>query len=404
MIDTRFPPIIKKVHVALYRQRTAWPKFFTYKAKSSLVDYLSNILDCSSENIILTESASAGLYGYLMALRIKDIKVALPAFSCQSLVEAIIQAGCEPIFIDIGSNTEISITDAQYAVKQSCNFFIWPNYFADRPRSEKVINFLKDNKVRIIIDEAQSFSTATNTARLIKYDNDELLLLSFGLSKSIAGSGGGAICMAQPDYAFRYMRIKTLNSKDPKTRYALLIISMLKERLFLVAPKLSMSLRIKPKRYDRLDTLLNSKPFPTFKNLGINPYDAQTAFVNLLRSSDCSEKTLAAWRRLREAIIYRWGEGALFYINESQIAPNIVAIRINPDERFKLLLNLASRGIQATWYYFPLPLVTKYSAYKTAPLKQTIGISSSILILPFQWRHTQRQHSLLIRAITSESI
>ena len=93
------------------------------------------------------------------------------------------------------------------------------------------------------------------------------------------------------------------------------------------------------------------------------------------------------------------GENSLSFLDKISGVPNIVAICVNPRERYQLLYKLSLNNIQSTWYYYPISDIKRYSCYKSETLVNTPKISSSIVILPFQWQHSMSQRKRLIRVI-----
>ena len=399
MIDTRFPPLPRRVVVPLYTQKTKLPLIAGSISIQRLSDLLESILGVKASSFVLANSASVALYGYLKSLDRPNIKVALPSFSCQNLVEAVIQAGCTPVFIDIGAKGEITLKSAKFAVRKGCSFFILPSYFGSRKASGRVIKVLQQGNVAIIFDEAQSFPGSNKAHDLGYYDEAVVVLFSFGYSKGVAGTGGGLLYMPRPDKAFNAVKQLTEQESSANSDYIQRIMKYIVELMYLRFPKIIIKLGLKGNYYNRLDLLLEESSAPKLSKIGIYSSDARTAYKNLKRRSKVFEAHTSDWEDLVKAISVSFGTSAMSLLGEIDGVPNIVAICINPLKRFQLLSDLSRKHIQSTWYYYPLSANKEYSKYPCEELIYTPKISSSVVILPFQWCHKTRQRKYLIQVI-----
>ena len=399
MIDTRLPPLSKRVEVPLYPQKTKLPVIATLASVNKLALLFTKILSCPIDNLLFTASASAGLYGYLKQLNQPNIKVALPAFSCESLIEAVVQAGCIPVFTDIGPNVEVMIKNAKFAVTQGCNYFILPNYFGRRNPPERVMQILERGNIEIILDEAQSFTALKRNTNPREYERVKVVLFSFGISKGVAGTGGGLLYMRKPDKALKSLRRLVEFELTTNKSYFERLRNALVELIYLYSPKLVINLGLKGKFYDRLDLLIERSSVVNLVKIGINPIDAKVAYKNLKRQTKTASKHTRDWGELSDALSTKLGAGSLMFLNGISGVPNIVAVCVNPSERYQLFCNLSLNNIQTTWYYFPMTEVERYSSYCSEALINTPKVSSSIVILPFQWQHSVYQRRHLIQVI-----
>lgn len=143
----------------------------------------------SPENVVAVSSGSAALFLALMALDARGKRVAIPAYSCSSLENAVQLAGAKTVYIDA--------SEESFNMNQS---LIEPDNLVIHPHMFGYPSFI-DNKwsSQLIEDCAQSIGSILN-GKLTGLQG-ELGVFSFYATKLLTTAGqGGMVISKNPDY------------------------------------------------------------------------------------------------------------------------------------------------------------------------------------------------------------
>ncbi len=404
-MDTRFPPPPKRISVPLYPKRAQFAFRKISHPDVLLREVISTKLKVNKEDILFAESGSNALFVYLSQYKnttpTAKLNIALPAYNCVEVLDAIISAGYHPVFIDLAEDLSISDDAADFTILHECDFILWPNYFGPRVRNEIILKKLVKNNVKIIFDEAQSFPLMYEKIMPQIKLYATVVLISFGHNKPIAGSGGGAL------YAQNFKPVYT--NKQAKVS----IFSWAQDQFNTICQKIQLHsppfhklhLRNRSVFYDRLDNLLNDQRRKVhIMHVPINFMDAYCAYRNILEmeKNTCRHsqdyKDLCERSNMEKTNVDK-------YIREVINFPSIMALAMPSSERYELLRVMSSNNIQTTWYYYPLNKITKNKNYLSQKTECCNKIAASVIIIPFNWYHSKTQKrkvlNILVR-LTSE--
>lgn len=387
-IDTRYPPQPAEMAIPLY------PSLQKHKHKSTracvfVSDFFESIrssFHCNSEQLAVGDSASSLLRAYLMrrSRENRSQRVALPSFSCQNLVDAIIDSGSLPLFYDIENDTSVAESSILYAIEQRADAFIWPVFFGSRARNKELIDKLHDADIVVVYDDAQANpfgSNAVSTRQQLTVN--DLALYSYSAPKLLSGSGGGAIYCCHDNIEI-IDDIKRVFAKE--------------NRQFLDCNSLSNSDTLQ--RYKTQDSLLEDRKHAGSPFTSINPIDAAFNLGQLKRYKRTSDHHDERYSHVRTAISETLGEQALLFLKDIiDGAPTILAVKVSPNTRYDFMSYLARKGVQTTWYYYPINRISRYKRYASQEDTISGAIASTIVMLPFQWAHSDEQVKALIAAL-----
>jgi dTDP-4-amino-4,6-dideoxygalactose transaminase len=345
-------------------------------AEATLEKGLAETFNVIPETITLGASASSLVSKYISANA--DQRVAVPHYSCQSLVDAIVDASATPVFYDIEADTSITKRAVQFAVASECSTFIWPTYFGASERDHKLQDMLHENDVVIIFDDAQAdfLSVAAQQTRDMVQAND-IALYSFGVSKLLAGSGGGAFYSA----------------------YDNTLSSIVKDQLSREQPKSNNAFQPDQPRFATQLELLEARRHEGSPHSRICEHDASTAISQLGRYRQSRSIHIDRYQVLRDAITENLGETALRFLNSIEDAPTILAVSVAEAKRYEILTSLSAQGIQSTWFYHPIHRVSRYRQYLAQEDDGASEVANSVVILPFQWTHSSKHVDALLDAL-----
>jgi len=144
----------------------------------------------SKETSFNLNSGSNAVRLILRSFNLKQgAKVALPLYVCDSLKEAVIKEGLQPVYLDlIAPGTFWASYDERTLLEYEVAAVILVHpYGYIHPDNEKIIKFCKDNKIFLVHDTAQSYGVDESK---LEYGS---VFYSFGPGKSSTAAGGGMI-------------------------------------------------------------------------------------------------------------------------------------------------------------------------------------------------------------------
>ena len=99
-----------------------------------------------------------------------------------------------------------------------------------------------------------------------------------------------------------------------------------------------------------------------------------------------------------------FGKKSLLLLNDVQNTPTIIAIELPPKTRYDFFRYCAKHKVQTTWYYYPLSLLPQFNTYESESIPSSHLIAQSIVILPFQWTHSEAQFTKFLKQLNSYKV
>lgn len=118
-------------------------------------------------------------------------EVVLPSYVCQSVLDAVIAAGSEPVFADVGADLNVTPETVQRALTAKTKCVIVPHLFGKAAPIVEIEARLRGKGIALIDDAAQSFG-AQHSGRLLGTFGT-CGIVSCGPGKSLAGCAGGLL-------------------------------------------------------------------------------------------------------------------------------------------------------------------------------------------------------------------
>ncbi|KFX10617.1 hypothetical protein [Pectobacterium parvum] len=382
IIDDRFPKQPLKIKVPLYGKENVGSKcikdFFSFESYvdilKKLSEFVANHYCVNPYNIEFTASATRALYDLLYMYKCKIPgfrRVALPNFSCPQLLSAILSLRLTPVLYELNN------WDAPEILFYNNDFeaIIIPSLLGSRARNHALIKSLIERKVKVIIDDAQSFPNFTSGY----YAPYSAILISFGKSKKCRGNGGGAIILGEMERFFYVNRTKVLNS-GPSGNV------------------LSTSYGNK-KIYAKLSDFLNDYDFFTAPC----PTVSEACFITALTNLECyishHAQNHKKFHALSLAVKKTLGNGSFLALSDISDIPSVFFLLVN--NRYELSMQLAAMGIQTTWYYFPLSQLNLPFNYEIigGSDSESVKLANSSLILPYRTDLTDYEYEILLKSV-----
>jgi dTDP-4-amino-4,6-dideoxygalactose transaminase len=128
----------------------------------------------------------------LRALRLgADDEVVLPSYVCQSVLDAVLQAGARPVFADVGRDLNVTAQTVRDALTPQTKCVIVAHLFGNVAPVDEIEELLEGTGVALIDDAAQSFG-ARRKGRLLGTFG-VCGIVSCGPGKTLAGAAGGLL-------------------------------------------------------------------------------------------------------------------------------------------------------------------------------------------------------------------
>ncbi|WP_010301779.1 aminotransferase DegT [Candidatus Odyssella thessalonicensis] len=361
-MDDRLFPQSKQFRIPLY------PEYRSSNQSHDLNSYILRYFNIEPEAVLYAESATLAFLLYLAHQDKKQQTIAIPNYFCPQFTYQCMKAGHKLILYDWNMDYQFSDTSSNFAVSHNADVIIIPEFFGFRDHKQELIKYFLDLGITIIIDKAQSFPSIIKPTIPIKHNN-LLYLLSFGRSKPISGPGGGALIRTNGEF-------EPISKKVMSWRFLPVTgcckLSDLTESV------------LKSAMPGEFKGSILKEDLPEELNDKLHLFFSRTLFME------------QAWKRLKEnlpAEKLQLIKGIFGY-------PSIMALYAK--HRFNLANRLFERGIQATWYYYPLSTI---SFFKDCIIEYTEGTQTfidNILIIPWGIRHTDEQINYIIETITDE--
>jgi dTDP-4-amino-4,6-dideoxygalactose transaminase len=199
--DTRYNPLPARVTVPLYPYPVPGQGFlrallrhrFRPEAlRAEAVARLSALLHVPGDDVLLTESGTAALVLALRSVRERDDdEVVLPTFACPSLGEAVLQAGMVPVPADVDEAGNLDPADLPHRLGRRTRAVLVAHIFGTPARLPEILAVAEAAGVHVIDDAAQSLGGAVAGRAL--GSRGSYGVLSFGRHKPLYAGAGGAL-------------------------------------------------------------------------------------------------------------------------------------------------------------------------------------------------------------------
>lgn len=412
-IDTRFFPQPERTRVALYPSWLVPPVWSRSGASEADVAALvAQHYEVAPAQVLLTSSGAAALAllcGWLQEREQGPLRVAMPAYCCPSVCEAILAAGATPVFVDVGVGLGLQESSIDFAARMGCRALVWPQLFGARELDAGALRLCAQRGLWFISDEAQSFPGPVYPAPSTSAAGGAPLarIFTFGPAKLLAGLGGGGACLPDAERAADLAAYVARVASAPSGRVeAGAVVGHVRDALL-------QSFITRSRRCRRVaERLRLARPLrPDLRELleatGVRP-------VGVARM-DPLARAAAAWLlRNRQALVARVSEraceiaaevsasagpAALALLAGLRGAPSVCALSVAPRRRHALGAALSAQGIQTTWFYYPLNRLSHFAGLPSERTPNTDGLAARVLILPLRWHHAPRNVAALRLAL-----
>ena len=128
----------------------------------------------------------------------KGDEVVIATFTIISCMSEVLRRGAVPIFVDCGSDYNVSFTDVQQKITPKTKVVIIPHIFGLGSEIKQIFNYCRGRNIVVIEDCAQAIGQEVNDATVGTYS--DMSVYSFYPNKHITTGEGGMICTNTENY------------------------------------------------------------------------------------------------------------------------------------------------------------------------------------------------------------
>ena len=155
------------------------------KLKEQLKDYLK------VQNIELFVNGHLALYVAIKALKLKGEIITTP-FTFASTTNAIVQAGCTPVFCDVKDDYTIDETKIEALITDKTVAILGVHVYGNICAVDEIQKIADKHNLKVIYDAAHTFGVEYNGRGIADYG--DISMLSFHATKVFHSIEGGALC------------------------------------------------------------------------------------------------------------------------------------------------------------------------------------------------------------------
>lgn len=173
--------------------------------------------------------ASDALYIVLKKIQTKSKKIAISEICCHDILASVIEAGWEPILVDISPQRgSPSLNNYREAIHQGCSVILVTNLYGNPENIKQLNQLCIKNKVEIIEDLAQSLGANVGNKFIGTFGKH--VIISFGKTKQFPIGNG--LLMTNNELIFDYAKAFT------EDKFSLVETSKFRKSYFVAQKKL----------------------------------------------------------------------------------------------------------------------------------------------------------------------
>ena len=414
-IDTRYPPQPHKMNMPLYPLQGKVlphirPTLFSHQREvSRLRQRIGESFGLSESNCHLGVSARHVLYYLLRFLRHKigrDVSVAVPSFYCAYTAAEIMKSGARLILVDIDNHLGLSSDTLQNLAARRVDVLIAPDLFGVGHWNHDKMDMLRKGGTVVVHDRAHTFPVP----RISEPPKSDVTLFSFGVSKPLAGSGGGGLVIKDRvlsyQFADYYQTQEVLEAPSRALAAWNIYLGAWRIKARHKGPKVAIGLGLISSLFsDQREHLEKAVHIPKGQTQDawhpLSQTQASIALKNWGRMEGVWDEYISLRDNLLEAIEHALSPQAVHHIKEFQHT-SMVALRLQPEKRHRIAQVFADNGLQTTWYYYPLHKLKAFQENPTQHFPGTVRAAGEVLIVPCHWSHKKLPHQLQLSRLRKE--
>ncbi|GAA3086052.1 hypothetical protein GCM10017562_65110 [Streptomyces roseofulvus] len=401
--DTRYNPLPARVRVPLcpaprptigFLRRLAALGGDPTRTDRAVRIALGRRLGVDPARVLLTESGSHALVTALRMLRRNpQDEVVVPAFSCPSLVAAVLAAGMVPVLCDLDEDWAMGPEQVSPVLSASTRVVIAAHIFgtpADLPGLQELCDA---RGIDLVDDAAQALGGVVAGRPMGSWGRCGVL--SFGRHKPLFAGGGGALVL---DERAAEVLAEPLPQRARRgAGWDSLLHAARMDALRRLDTRLPVRLRLQPAPVEDARVPLEHYQLADAGAAGMPAVHGALLLDQLSRLDQDRSRVRAAAARYTSAL-----SPALLPPPDAVLAGelNFVPLVCAPADRRSIAAHFASLGVETTWLYYPMHRVRQYRGrVRVGRLQVSDALWKSVLCVPGRGRHTDEQIRQVAHAI-----
>lgn len=358
--------------------RTVWAASLARRAnghpdaRTLLAQALETRFGCS--HVLLTSTGRGAIEVALRSLGKPGGEVIVPTFACRSIAEAVLAAGCVPVFADVTDDLTLSAASVQANLTEQ-TIAVLVAHLSGKPATEfaAIVQLCRERGIALIDDAAQAFGVKWEGRYLGSFG--EFGIFSFGVGKPTFSVGGGALILRSPEAAARCEALMTRPAVEAPPSWKEIVAAwnfVFQYRYRRTTQPLYLAWRAAKKLVHA-----NGSPPPRGR------------ISRLAASLQLAQVKKLDW------ILARYTANARTLIHRLAACPDVVFPQASDHCAYtKLLAELRQRdvralathllrhGIEIEWSYRPLHLAERYASWRRLPAPHAEAVWGRLLTLP----------------------
>ena len=320
--------------------------------------------------------------------------IILPSFLCLSVLDAVIQAGCKPRFVDIDENLNIDPDRVLEAIDKDTKAILVPHLFGKAADILKLVDIAKKNNLYLIDDSAQSLGIKIEEKYLGTFG--DVGIFSFGMFKPLIGIGGGALLTDDP-VVYRRAKLMCNMEESGKGEHIKALKILIKSKFRKFSFPLFLLVRyIKnlKSRSGKPDNFHQEGSFTSANMSKLKSLFVLSQLENIDRNLE--KRVILGTIMFNELLKLKFIKPGFSDVKNHGFLKFVIKVE-SEDFRVtdKLLYFLLKRGIESEPAYIPLHLRINHHVF----LNRTENIYSRLLCLPINPSMNEKDVLFIVRAL-----
>ena len=323
--------------------------------------------------------ASSALQLALEAFQLpSDGEVILPSFSCNEIIDVVINAGLAPVLVDVDRDFNISAQSVRAALSAKTRCIIVPHLSGKFVEGmDEILSLAKSNDIKVIDDASQAFGLVVDGKWAGTFG--DVGVYSFGFGKTLFGAGGGMLITSDKT-VIEYMREYQFAPKPPQTPKK----RLMKYMWWYGLQKISFPFSFVYKENMRRRYLQGKfvRPVAPFVPYHIGDMDASIAHSLMKKWEVIVSRQQKNAVRLIESGVFEKVGFRVPGVSDHNFTKLMITTERSQAETVEIKKHLRHAGIEIETGYTPLHHQKKYQSYRKVDMPETEGIWQGAFWLP----------------------
>lgn len=331
------------------------------------------------QHVLPVDRASSALLIGLRALGLGEgDEVIIQSLMCRSPAQAIVQAGCRPVLVDVGQDYNIDPGCIEKAITSRTRAVMIANMFGRVAAVEEIQDLARRHGL-FFIDDAALSAGAQHGDRMSGALGD-FGIVSFNQGKNLVAGGGGLLLTDNEELFGRVKKVEL--NKTPRGAFIKRWLSFLvRQRLRrAVAPAAAAWRLARRQRPVSLPVFYRTYAHPRLDPAPIHPLQASMACRQLRRLGEIVERCRSNAERL--SLMLQHIPGLVLPELGGHTVHSLYPVQIEAGSRWELGMHLRQRGIETKWSYYPLHLHDRFAEFGGGDMPNSENIWKRLLYLP----------------------